>query len=63
VRGIGFANRHDLPPSVKGGGHNVAGNAVCDGGLVLDLFPIAIFLGFALQATALSVGEPCRWCS
>ena len=38
--GIAFARRHDLPLSVKGGGHNVAGNAVCDNGLVLDLAPM-----------------------
>ena len=39
-RGIAFARRHDLPLAVKGGGHNVAGNAVCDDGLVLDLSPM-----------------------
>jgi FAD/FMN-containing dehydrogenase len=38
--GIAFARHHDLPLSVKGGGHNVAGNAVCDDGLVLDLSPM-----------------------
>ena len=37
MRGIGFASRHDLPLSVKGDGHNIRGNAVCDDGLALDL--------------------------
>jgi FAD binding domain/Berberine and berberine like len=37
VRCIAFARRHDLPLSVRGGGHSVAGNAVRDGALMLDL--------------------------
>jgi FAD/FMN-containing dehydrogenase len=32
-----FARTHDLPVSIRGGGHNVAGHAVCDGGLMIDL--------------------------
>jgi FAD/FMN-containing dehydrogenase len=36
-RAVLFAREHDLPLSVKGGGHNVAGSAVCEGGLMLDL--------------------------
>lgn len=27
----------DLPIAIKGGGHNVAGHAVCDGGIMIDL--------------------------
>jgi hypothetical protein len=34
---ITIARRHDLPLSVRGGGHSVAGNAVGDGALMLDL--------------------------
>jgi FAD/FMN-containing dehydrogenase len=37
VEGVTFARTHDLALAVKGGGHGVAGNAVCDGGLLLDL--------------------------
>ena len=34
---VNFARRHDLLVSIKGGGHNVAGRAVCDDGLMIDL--------------------------
>ena len=37
---VRFAREHDLLVSVCGGGHNVAGNAVCDGGLMIDLAPM-----------------------
>jgi FAD/FMN-containing dehydrogenase len=32
-----FGLAHDLPIAVRGGGHNVAGKAVCEDGLVIDL--------------------------
>lgn len=34
---VRLAREHGLAIAVRGGGHNVAGNAVCDGGLVVDL--------------------------
>ncbi len=37
---VRFANEHDLDIAVRGGGHNIAGNAVCDGGLMIDLSPM-----------------------
>jgi FAD/FMN-containing dehydrogenase len=37
---VNFARRHEVLLSVRGGGHNVAGQAVCDEGLVIDLSPM-----------------------
>ena len=34
---IGFAAAEQLPVAVRGGSHNIAGNATCDDGLVIDL--------------------------
>ena len=36
-RAVIFARKHDLLISVRSGGHNIAGNAVSDGGLMIDL--------------------------
>jgi FAD/FMN-containing dehydrogenase len=33
---VNFARSHDVVLAVRGGAHNVPGNAVCDGGLVVD---------------------------
>lgn len=37
VAGVRFAAEHDLPVCIKGGGHNIAGLAVGDGALMLDM--------------------------
>ena len=35
--GVKLARAERMTISVRGGGHGVAGNAVCDGGMMLDL--------------------------
>jgi len=37
VQAVNFARENRLLLAVKGGGHNIAGKAACDGGLMLDL--------------------------
>jgi FAD/FMN-containing dehydrogenase len=34
---VNFAREHDLPLSIRGGGHNIAGAALCEGGLTIDM--------------------------
>lgn len=46
---VRFAAEHGLLLAVKGGGHNIAGNAVCDGGMMLDL---SMMKGVAVDAEA-----------
>ncbi|MFB6253396.1 MAG: FAD-binding oxidoreductase, partial [Halobacteriaceae archaeon] len=37
ITAVNFARDNEIPLSVKGGGHNVAGKAVCDEGVMIDL--------------------------
>ena len=40
IHALKFAREEKLLVSVRGGGHNIAGSAVCDGGLLIDLSPM-----------------------
>ncbi|HMA17834.1 MAG TPA: FAD-binding oxidoreductase [Thermoanaerobaculia bacterium] len=37
VRAVNFARANGVVLAIRGGGHNIAGNALCDGGIVVDL--------------------------
>ena len=40
MQAVRFARENGLLVAVRGGGHNIAGNAVCEGGLLIDLSPM-----------------------
>ena len=40
IEAIKLAHEEKLLVAVRSGGHNIAGNAVCDGGLMIDLSPM-----------------------
>ena len=52
VAAVRFARQHDLEIAVRGGGHNVAGTAVCDDGIVIDLAPMGAVRVDAAKRTA-----------
>src|SRR3989442_9656360 len=62
VECVNFARARGLLLSVKGGGHNIAGTAVAEGGLALDMSRVeGVFLG-ATDRTAR--GQPgARFCA
>lgn len=60
VSALGFAREQNLILSVKCTGHNVAGFAVCDDGIVIDLSPMKQVLVDPSGRTA-RVGAGCTW--
>jgi hypothetical protein len=52
VAAVRLAGAHELLVSVRGGGHNIAGNAVCDGGLMIDLSAMTAVQVDAAKRTA-----------
>ena len=40
INAVNFARTHNLLVAVRGGGHSVAGQAVCEDGLMIDLSPM-----------------------
>lgn len=56
LRAVEFARTHNLLVAVRGGGHNVAGKALCDHGMVIDL---SAMKGIRVDAVARTVrAEP-----
>jgi hypothetical protein len=76
VDAVNFGRANDLLTAIRGGGHNVGGRALCDGGLVIDLSPMrgcastrrpaprgrrAASPSATSTARPRSSGSPCRW--
>jgi FAD/FMN-containing dehydrogenase len=54
---VRFARTHGVLASVKGGGHNITGNAVCEGGLMIDLSPMkSVRVDLAMQTARAEAG-------
>jgi FAD/FMN-containing dehydrogenase len=57
---VNFAQAHDLPLAVRGGGHNGAGLGTVDEGVVIDLSPLRD-IHVDPQARTVTVGGGCTW--
>jgi FAD/FMN-containing dehydrogenase len=53
-RSLEFAREQDLLVSIRGGGHNIAGLALCDGGLTIDLSSMKRLSVDAASSTAVA---------
>jgi FAD/FMN-containing dehydrogenase len=60
IKAVNFGRDHSLAISLRGGGHNVSGNAVSDGGLMVDLSALKGIRVDPARATA-RAGAGCLW--
>ena len=60
IAAVNLAREQDLDLSIKGGGHNVAGHSVCDGGLMIDCSPMDWVRVDPAERTA-RAGAGARW--
>jgi len=60
VSALQFAKNNDLQVAVRGGGHHVAGYAVCDDGIVIDMSPMHA-VRVDQENRTVSVGAGARW--
>ncbi|APU15739.1 MULTISPECIES: FAD-binding oxidoreductase [Actinoalloteichus] len=58
---IGFARAHELPISVRSGGHSNAGFSTDHGGLVIDLSPVDEVRLLDSQRNVVRLGSGARW--
>ena len=56
IKAVKFANKNGLLVAVRGGGHNVAGNAMNDDGLVIDLSKMRTVMVDPVKKTAVVQG-------
>ena len=56
VAAVNFARQNDLRVAIRGGGHNVAGRALTDGGVMIDLAEMKGIAIDPVQATATAEG-------